>query len=1210
MKPLEGAVSDFVSIRGRFARSVSLDSDADHAERLDGYLPTGRSLEVVRRIVRAMSDPAGTRAFSITGPYGSGKSSLALFLDSLLGPTTESPFRSATSILREYDLETARQVNQARTAMQAGPSGFVRAVVTTPQREPITTTVIRALSRGADRAHVHSDLRSRIGKALDRAESGKFAPPTYREVRLLLEQLAERKPVLLVIDEFGKNLEAYADSGREGDLYLLQQLAEWATGSDPLPLVLITVQHMAFEAYASDATTTQRREWAKVQGRFEDIPFVDSAATSRGLISAAIEQSTDAGYVRVRDAAARALSARAEQAGVPAVADATLISSCYPLHPAALLVLPELCARYGQNERTLFSFLSSAEPRSVISFGRSTPLEDPPSWVHLDQIYDYFVESASTFVGASHDATRWIEVETTIRDAHGLSDLQIRVLKSVGLLNLISTGGSLRASPEMVAFAFSGDESGNAVEAVLRELEDAGLVTYRDFASEYRVWRGSDFDIAAALRSARRQVRQQSLAGLLETIHPMTPVVASRHSIRTGTTRAFARLYADRHTVIPSLDDRNDRSKASAFEHLHGSDGLLVYVVDPDGTVPSSIPPESGLPVVTVTPRDSDPLVEAAVEVGALIHIAKDVSLPADDRVARRELTERTAYARQVLDRCMAEAFSSDAKWTWTNPSDDGDLAQALIMPGGSRRYLSLIMDTVFSKAPAIPNETINRTELTSQGSRARRVLLEALLTPARRRLPRLGLTGDGPEVSMYRAVLEDSGIHRPKRADTDSVLAPSALGSVRAGWTPVWEALAEWLRSADDAPVSVTHLLNRLGEPPFGVKLGPAVILLAAAFIEHASEIAVYEHGTFRPRLDAPLIERLVRNPDNFGVKYLAAGEGSKRWEAVSAIGQELAECLPNVPAAVAATQRPTILTVTLALVEVLQRRADPYTHKTKAFWGLWNPNADRDQIGRARLVRDTLLSTHEPDVLLFESLPSVLGFGPLTASGRGLGAMKREQIADYARTVAEAVQVIDSAQSKLVEQVESTIRRASGCNTIEETISRASELVNMELLAADVRQFARVAGMRELYSDNLAWLSAVTETVCGNSLLQWTDQTALAHLERLRGVVDDTARVAELARFADGKFDDAFRAYQLQVTGQDGSTFDQIVTVPERAVEDIREAIDLVLASIATNTGLDRDGVRDALLALLASERVDSIGTPQWNSAGILLEEIATNE
>ena len=64
----------------QFARSVNIERDS-RASDLKGYLPTGRALDVLRRFTAALNHASLTRAWSITGPYGSGKSALALLLN-------------------------------------------------------------------------------------------------------------------------------------------------------------------------------------------------------------------------------------------------------------------------------------------------------------------------------------------------------------------------------------------------------------------------------------------------------------------------------------------------------------------------------------------------------------------------------------------------------------------------------------------------------------------------------------------------------------------------------------------------------------------------------------------------------------------------------------------------------------------------------------------------------------------------------------------------------------------------------------------------------------------------------------------------------------------------------------------------------------------------------------------------------------------------
>ena len=117
---------------------------------MDGYLPVGRAIEALDRLGRALLSDSAEVALSITGPYGSGKSSLALVIDGLFAAADDPARRSAEAMLRDAAPETMALIRQAMEHSDAIKSGFIRAVVTA-QREPMAHTVVRALLQGAQR---------------------------------------------------------------------------------------------------------------------------------------------------------------------------------------------------------------------------------------------------------------------------------------------------------------------------------------------------------------------------------------------------------------------------------------------------------------------------------------------------------------------------------------------------------------------------------------------------------------------------------------------------------------------------------------------------------------------------------------------------------------------------------------------------------------------------------------------------------------------------------------------------------------------------------------------------------------------------------------------------------------------------------------------------------------------------------------------------
>lgn len=1174
--------------RGRFARSVRLD--AAKAGDLEGYLPTSRALDVVRRIVRGMTSPEGTRAFSITGPYGSGKSSLAVFLDALASAQTSAAYRRAVHLLAEHDSETATALPEARAAMGIPVTGMARAVVTAPQREPVAVTVLRALQKATTTFRSNQQLRGKVDRALSRAVDEKFATPSYHEIRELIEAIAKKRPLLLVIDEFGKNLEAYSESGAEGDMYLLQELAEWAAAvEDGVPMIVVTIQHLAFEAYAASASTAKRREWAKVQGRFEDIPYVDSASATRNLIAVALDHGDDLEFAFARGQAARAAAGGAQAAGLPEVASTELLDACWPLHPSTLLVLPELCARYGQNERTLFSFLASAEPLSVTTWlERHAPFPGGAAldWVRLDRVYDYFVESAGNFLSASADGSRWNEVSTAIRDAHGLTDAQRRVLKTVGVINLVAAIGMLRASEDLVAFACADGQSGTedsvAVQARLGELEASGLITFRDYAQEYRIWRGSDFDINAALRVARRNAQGVSLARLLGDIRPLPPVVAARHSTRTGTLRAFGRIYidADSATLKPPRP-------ASVC------DGLLAYRLD---DAPVAIDGDNGSPAVIVDAQDLRPVVVAAIEVAALLEVAEDPALPSDDVAARRELAERTAHARLKLDRALTAAFDANATWTWLNPPDG---ASQKLSRGVATARLSYVLDQAYAQGPdKVAYEAINRAELTSAGARARRLVQEAVVNPTRHRQPELGLEGDGAEVAMYRAVLADSGIH-------DSPVAGLTVPAAGTGWRAVWDAaVAEMADVA--SPVTADHLLDVMMAPPYGLREGTASLLLTALLVVESANLAVYEHGTFTPRISAPVVERLVRNPRNFAVKYLGTMRRGRGWAVVMALNDALdKQMLGKRPSEL------TLLSTVQRLATVYRAIHSTYVAKTRSFHG---PDTVADvHAALAVAVRDALTEAREPDVLLFHALPDAVGLPPVQ---RGPNSLGKEQVALLADRVAAGMRLLADANDRLAFAVFDRITLAAvPRDAADQILDRDARMKGLESAAAAVATVQTVPqGVRSFIQACLMNPSTPTElgtqvatTVTGTSPRDWDDHVTARNLMELEETARAFRRFADLARarasYADG--DRAFDAYAVTMTAADGRTVDRTVILAAEERDDVTAVVHSALQR------LDHLGRRalDALLAGVAASTVEhdapGIAGPATNPLGTTGED-----
>ncbi len=143
------SIAESIKVSGRFARSANLERDLARPEPLDGYVLTARGRDVVERIATVAASSSAGGAWSLTGPYGSGKSSLALLLDAAFGG--QSKIRdTALQLVDSASASTADLIQRAHRRHGTDDKGFNRGLVTAA-REPLTVTVARALHSAAHR---------------------------------------------------------------------------------------------------------------------------------------------------------------------------------------------------------------------------------------------------------------------------------------------------------------------------------------------------------------------------------------------------------------------------------------------------------------------------------------------------------------------------------------------------------------------------------------------------------------------------------------------------------------------------------------------------------------------------------------------------------------------------------------------------------------------------------------------------------------------------------------------------------------------------------------------------------------------------------------------------------------------------------------------------------------------------------------------------
>lgn len=279
-----------INVNSQYTRSVNLERDYASGSTVSSYIPTSRSKRLLERISESLSDDVQPRAWSLIGPYGSGKSSFSVFLSHLLSEPNSEHSAEAFNVL---EVHAVPQTTTFREHIQDS-AGYLKILIS-GSPEPLASRIFNGL-KAATLAHWNGrrgkkpDFIRTLEDTFSITQSTSDIVKLFALVQneLVKDRIGGCRGILLVIDELGKFLEYEARHYGANDIFLLQELAELACRGHKCNLLMFVLLHQSFEQYAKGLGETLKNEWAKVQGRFEEIPFLESSEQTLKIVSKAI----------------------------------------------------------------------------------------------------------------------------------------------------------------------------------------------------------------------------------------------------------------------------------------------------------------------------------------------------------------------------------------------------------------------------------------------------------------------------------------------------------------------------------------------------------------------------------------------------------------------------------------------------------------------------------------------------------------------------------------------------------------------------------------------------------------------------------------------------------------------------------------------------------------------------------------------------------
>ncbi|MCE4935877.1 hypothetical protein [Aliivibrio fischeri] len=830
-------LNQYYSIATRHQRSTRIDSDLS-ADFFPGLVYHGTAQTALETLFRQYAQ-TGQRAYTLTGPYGSGKSTIALLLTGLLHASPDMR-AAALDIINAESTELLEQsIEYKKGWLQIRSVGGVSG--------PIETFWQATL----DALNEHPNTQGLFDKYKNHAVT---TDAQLIDVWELLFSEAKNciDGVLILADEMGKSLEFI--NKNKGELHLFQDIAE-VLGRIDTPVIFIGLLHQAFAEYAKDRGTQLQEEWSKIQGRYNDILYNVStdetvALIGKSIVSLKADAEEDKHVTQVltalNDSQERKDQLRQR------------LQQCAPLHPLiALLLGPISKRRFSQNERSTFSFLNSHEQHSFQLFLKSTV--DHNARYDLVNLWDYLEANLEHIILSSPDGHAWAAATESIRIANqkGLPLQAIELLKSIALITLFGRPANLTASEEILLAATQISDT-NELNEYLALLKDKSCIIYRKHISSWVVFEGSDLDIPTLIEDKIEQLQHSDEA--IAYINYSEQVIAKGHYHTSGTLR-----WAEKK-IIPYLSDEKLITPIG-----NGAFARFALILSDETTTTLCNLSQQHQQLIIASAKNAQDIQSLAKECYAieLIKVDKEIGhILQHDNVAQKEYEGRRNSSEEALASAIHEAFDK-ADWFYNGLEYKTESLSQIT---------TLAANRLFAKTPEIKNELVNRNKLSGTAVSALKKLLEAMLVHEDEE--NLGITGFPPEMSMYISCLKNTLIHSATGENGNHWFKENLGRELDA----VFADALTLIKEESGTKISLSEIVNLWSQAPYGLTQGVIPIFLLAFLKSLGQDIAYYEQDmsgdyAFIAEPDVDYVHKLIKSPNELAVKYIVLAKEEKEW-------------------------------------------------------------------------------------------------------------------------------------------------------------------------------------------------------------------------------------------------------------------------------------------------------------------------------------------
>ena len=989
-----------------FTTSVNIIRDTD---RDFNYIPTPNATQVVSQIVNDFK--IGVRSFNVVGTYGTGKSSFLLAFE-----------QSIRGKKRYFE---PNLINDAKF-------DFVKIIGSYSSIIEEFADIFKVHTNKNKQEYILSEIYNR-----------------YHSIE------NKNKVLFIFIDEFGKFLEYASQNNPENELYFLQQLAEFCNNPKH-NIVLITTVHQSLESYAYSLTNTQKQEWIKVKGRFREITFNEPVEQLLYLASEYVAEKfkSNTSNKEIDQCLKLTTDTKAFNFNNEFLKD--IAFKLYPLDILSANILTLALQRYGQNERSLFSFLESSDHTGLAKFDK----QDNPFY-NLSNVYDYLNFNFYSFLTSKYnpDFSSWSSIRSSIEEIERAFDSTIndyiKTVKSIGLLNIFSAKGSILDLDFLIDYLKIACGISNS-KSVVKNLEAKNIIRYRSHSKTYILFEGTDLDIQTALIDAGNKISEVvDITTLLNKHIQFNPVFAKQYSFETGTPRYFEFIISD----YPIKDI--PEGEIDGFVNLVFNGKLK----ESDIQNKSKLQKEA---IIYCFFKNSDEIKDLLFEIEKIQNVLVENK---EDKVAKRELENILQSQIKLLNHFITDSIYSGSKEVnWYFKGDEKKIADKKDF----NKLLSQVCSVVYYATPVFRNELVNRHKISTSIHTAKRNYFKALANNWDK--DNLGFEDSKfpPEKTIYLSLLKENNIS-PVRENSIEVIAVEKNSS----FYNLWKASESFLESGKNEQVKISELSELLSQRPFKLKQGLIDFWIPTFLFLKRDDFAIFNNDGYIPNLSEENLELIAKYNDKYSIKTFDI-EGVKLdiFNSYRAfLNQSTDKKFDNN--SFIETIKPFI---------VFYKQLPEYTKNTKRL----SPSAIK--------IREAISTSKDPEDTFFEAFPKALGIT--------LSALQEDKskLQSFTIQLQESVRELRTSYDELVNRFEEFIcnefvGKSVDFEDYKEYLQKRFSKLKKHMLLSNQKTF--VQRLDSPLEDKKAWLNSIAQSVTGKILEMFSDEDEIILYERFKSMI-----------------------------------------------------------------------------------------------------------